>query len=313
MYVKPDSAVGAAIAKPMAGVVLGCVAALLLSGNARSADWRQEMGTFRVGMIAAAAPSTAGLAALRRSYSAALGMPVDFFIARDFAMLIDAQASSRVEYAIYSATAYATASELCQCVEPLSAPLDVDGALGLRSIVIARRDLVSALSDLPKAGLLVPPDDSIPGWQAPLALLAEDGLPLRGDEPFVIKAESAAAAEQKFIAGESGAIIGWERVTDADEGLPAGGTLDRLKRAGVDPSALEIIWRSPVLRYGPHTVRKALSSEAKVILTDYLAEVHSKDPQAYDLLSGGHAGGFAPVDDLAYAPVKELVRAAAKR
>jgi hypothetical protein len=44
-----------------------------------AADWRQDIGTFRIGMIAAGAPTGGGLEALRQSYSAALGMPVDFF------------------------------------------------------------------------------------------------------------------------------------------------------------------------------------------------------------------------------------------
>ena len=76
------------------------------------------MKTFRVGMIAkdGATQAVPGLSILQRAYSMALGMPVEIFVARDYAALIDAQATNRVDYAIYSTTAYATA----RCSAPAS-------------------------------------------------------------------------------------------------------------------------------------------------------------------------------------------------
>ena len=158
--------------------ILAAVMALI-PAVAPAADWRQEIGTFRIGLLAANAPTAPGLAALRRSYSAALGMPVDFFIARDFATLIDAQASSRIEYAIYSATSYATIAELCQCVEPVAAAVDIDGVAGIRSILIIRKGTVRDIKDIARVKLVVPPLDSIPGWLAPLSLLGKEGFNLR--------------------------------------------------------------------------------------------------------------------------------------
>lgn len=188
-----------------------------------AADWRQDIGTFRIGMIAAGAPTGGGLEALRQSYSAALGMPVDFFIARDFAMLIDAQATSRIEYAIYSTTAYATALELCRCIAPLAAPTDVDGASGIRSIVIARAGKLKSVSDLPKMKVAVPAEDDLSGWLTPLSLLAHGGLVLRGDEPFIVTSPTALEAEAQFANGKTDAILGWERVTPDGKALPQGG------------------------------------------------------------------------------------------
>ena len=76
-----------------------------------SADWREDIGTFRVGIVAepGAGNTIAGLAELNDAFSKALGLKVEFFVARSYAALIDAQASSRIEYAIYSASAYASA------------------------------------------------------------------------------------------------------------------------------------------------------------------------------------------------------------
>lgn len=240
-------------------------------------------------------------------------MPVDFFIARDFAMLIDAQASSRIEYAIYSATAYATAAELCQCVEPLAAAVDIDGAAGIRSILIGRKGTADDVADIAKVRLVVPPADSIPGWLAPLSLLGKEGLSLKGDEPYVTRAGSAVEAEAIFAKGEAGALLGWERVSPTGDALPQGGTMDRLRRAGVDVDGLELIWSSPVIPYGPHAVLKSINGEARQLLTEYLISLHGSDPQAYDLVSGGHGGGFVAIADDAYAAAREIVRSTAQR
>ena len=75
---------------------------------------------------------------LKQAYARALGIPVEIFVARDYAALIDAQATARVDYAIYSTTAYATTSLLCGCVEPVVAPVGEDGATGIRAILVTR-------------------------------------------------------------------------------------------------------------------------------------------------------------------------------
>ena len=258
-------------------------------------------------MVTSSVPTAPGLEALRRSYSTALGMPVDFFIARDFAMLIDAQATSRVEYAVYSATAYATAVELCQCVEPIAAPTDVDGARGIRSILLARKGKMASVSDLPKIKTVAPPSDDISGSVAPFALLSREGV-LRDEAPFITVAPSAIEAENIFVKGEADALLGWERISASGVAVLQGGTVDRLRRAGVDVGALDRIWASPVMPYGPHVVVKSLNAEAKTLLSEFLIGLHAADPQAYDLLSGGHSGGFVAVDDSAYAPVHNIVR-----
>ena len=105
-----------------ASLAVALVLALTLPSHA---GWREDMKTFRVGMIErqGAGQAVPGLSILERSYSMALGIPVEIFVARDYAALIDAQASGRVDYAIYSTTAYATAQLLCSCVEPVVAPV----------------------------------------------------------------------------------------------------------------------------------------------------------------------------------------------
>ena len=65
--------------------------------------------------------------------------------------------------------------------------------------------------------------------------------------------ESASAAETMLVDGSVDAIFGW-LPANADTEFP-GGTLARLEDAGMDEASLSVVWKSPLLRYGPHALR----------------------------------------------------------
>src|SRR5690606_15626025 len=128
----------------------GLAALAVLACHPAEAGWREDLGTFRIGVVAAPGAGNAipGLTLLTDAYSRALGMTVQVMVARDYAALIEAQAERRVDYAIYSASAYALATLRCGCVEPLAAPTDADGAAGIRSILITRDARVAKPADM---------------------------------------------------------------------------------------------------------------------------------------------------------------------
>lgn len=272
------------------------------------ADWRTDLGIFRVGMIEASAPPQKGREALRRSFEAALGMPVEIIVLRDWPQLIDAQASSRVNYAVYSATAYAATDELCRCIEPLAAPVDVDGAIGVRSVVLSRAGKASDLDDLRDIKVAVPAVDDLTGWLVPMALLPDDGLRFDGSEPFFLKSSTATDALSRFRSGEADAIFGWEKAEKASDDPLPGGTASQAPEVKT-----VVLWRSPLIKFGPHAVLSSLDREAKEILSAFLLDLHAANPQAYDLLSQGHGGGFAAAAAADYAVVREIVRNTAQR
>lgn len=59
--------------------------------NPVRADWRDDIGTFRVGIVAepGAGNTVPGLAPLTDAYTKALGMKVEFVVARDYAALME--------------------------------------------------------------------------------------------------------------------------------------------------------------------------------------------------------------------------------
>jgi phosphonate transport system substrate-binding protein len=274
------------------------------------ADWRQDMKTFRIGMIAddGAGQTVPGLATLKRAYSQALGLPVEIFVARDYAALIDAQARARVDYAIYSATAYATASLLCSCVEPVVAPVGDEGTTGIVAILVTRDGRLSSLAEIGKHRIAVEPPDSIAGFLLPRLELAGGSVTLTGSEPYLVHADSASAAETMLVDGSVDAIFGWGPAGAETGADISGGTLDRLVAAGLDGSSLTVVWKSPLLRYGPHALRAGLDGEVRKSLVTFLTNLKGLQPDVYDLLDTHHGGGFVEVGVGDYSSAVHMVK-----
>jgi phosphonate transport system substrate-binding protein len=276
-----------------------------------AADWRKEIGVFKVGLVAepGAGNSIAGLGELRDAYGKVLGMEVEFFVARGYAALIDAQASGRIDYAIYSATAFAAAYRRCECVEPLVAPTGDDGSIGIRSVLIARDGRLLPETDPATHRIALLPPDSVAGYQLPLAGFRPGGKPLSGEESFFVKAQSAEAAEAMLADGSVDAIFGWMPAMPSDVAETDAGTVARLVAAGLDRSTLDIVWRSEPLRYGPHAVSSRLDPEPKRRLAAFLTGLRRDDAELYERIETHRLGGFRAASQSDYAAALEMVRA----
>jgi phosphonate transport system substrate-binding protein len=86
------------------------------------------------------------------------------------------------------------------------------------------------------------------------------------------------------------------------------GTVARLEAAGISQTALQVVWTSGLLRYGPHAVRSDLDREAKRRLVVFLTNLRSMSPEVYDLLESKHSGGFIVADPKEYAMATAIVR-----
>src|SRR5262245_48965448 len=76
-----------------AAVALATCLGALGAGQA-AAGWRDDMKSFRIGLVAADGEQTiAGLSVIKRAFAEVLGVPVDILAARDYAALIEAEAS----------------------------------------------------------------------------------------------------------------------------------------------------------------------------------------------------------------------------
>lgn len=278
------------------------IISMVLQGAALScawADWRKELGTFRIGLIEAQARpiSPEDMDRLKTAMSTALKIPVEIFRARDFPSLVDAHVSSRIEYAIYSSAAYGTAWLTCQCIEPIAAPVNADGTSGYKAVLFARSGL--KLGDLSQTrGVAIPGRDSLMGFGVPLASLSVSGGVLTGKEKWLSFAENAAASIEAYNRENVDALVS---VTPA--AFSGGGTSQTLPWfAGLaDQTAKPLaIWESAVVPFGPHAVRKNLAPEAKELAAGVMMKLHETDEELAELLLPDAAVSFMTIEHGAY-------------
>ncbi len=283
----------------------------ILIATPAKADWRKELGTFRIGIIEAqgAQYSPVDLENIRTAYAGALGMPVEIFQARDFPSLIDAHASSRIEYAVYTAEAYATAYLSCQCIEPLAAPLAEDGSTGMRTALIVDTNL--SLSNLAMSkGIGISGVSSLSTFGVALASFQVNGIKFTGAEPWIQLDDSMSSMIEKFRA----ALLDGFFVS-----VPARQSLNQVLGADTSVSqALEnsgrkakAVWLSDTFPFGPHAVRTNLAPEAKTILLKMLKELASTNPDLNDLLLPEGTVAYEPVSHSAYRLALDATKALA--
>ena len=275
------------------------------------AGWREDLGTFRIGMVAepGAGQSVAGLPALKDAYSAVLGMPVEVLVARSLPALVEAHADRRVDYAIYTATAYATAWRLCGCVEPVAPPGGGAGSTGRRAVLHGRTSPAASLAGV--AGRRIAVSDAGQGPFPPAAGLMDAVAAAGGAVPVAVEAASAEEAERLFAAGDVEFILGWEPVAADGAATPGSGTKARLAARGLDAAGVSAVWTSPPVRFGPHAVRTDLDAEPKRLLSSFLSGLKDRQPEVYDLVEFHRQGGFVAADHEAYRYVVETVGALA--
>lgn len=272
--------------------LLPLIAALLAPAPASAVSsiiLARETEPFRIGMLAGQGGERGvmGLERLREAFSTALGRRVEILVAKDFPSMIEAQIAGRLDYAVYSAMAYALAWRMCECVEPLAAPVSSDGERGMVAALFVRTDALRGAETRP----LVPPDAPL------LAGLLKAGQ--RQAQPIPQQAEAAEAA---FVAGEASAYLGWLPIGDAIR--PDGGTAARLAAAG---ARFSTVWTSPPVRFGPHAVRTDLPAADRSRLLFLLKGLHESDPIAYEAIEQVLSGGFQPAAQADYQAVIDLL------
>lgn len=289
------------------------LAVTVLVPTSAMADWRKELGTFRIGFVETETKMLApgDLAQLKTLFSKRLAMPVEIFQARDLPSLIDAHVSSRIEYAVYSAGAYATAWLACQCIEPVASPVNADGTSGFKTVLLTA-DTMSLTGLAKSKGIGMQGADSLLGTGVPLASFQTSGLALAGSEAWLVRDDSVAALVENYRDGKLDGLFAV--VPSAFDPAKADSAKSAIFAAmSQAPRKPKSLWTSAVVPYGPHAVRKNLAPEAKTIVTDTIVGLSQNNVELADLLLPDNAVGFAPIShgsyDLAVKAAKALAAA----
>ena len=280
-----------------------------------SAGWRDDFKVLRIGTVAphGAAYDIARLEPFRAYMQDRLGLPVEIVATADYDALIDAQVTARVQYAILSASSYVTAEALCACVEPLALPSAFDGSHGFHSVLVARAgSAIASLADARGKRLALTGTDSIAGRLVPLKALAGQDIDPQAYFSSVLAAANPEQAVTMLFTDEADLAAGWSSLSgDAASGYSFG-VFTRMVAAGaLAMDRLNIVWRSPLIPFGPHVVRRDLPAELKTLIAAALMAMATEAPDALDAVDDSSigGGGFVPATADDYSVIETLVAA----
>ena len=228
-----------------------------------------------------------------------------YLLQKNYRILINAHVAARIEYAIYSATAFATAWKMCECVEPLVLPKSSDGSDTYNSVVIASEDGPKSEEELATATLTGLSKSSFAGFRFAAFELANIGIELPDNIKFADNGEDAVS---QFVAGKYNALIGWSSLNGNPTEGYSHGTLKLVAELNGGTSLpYRIIWRSSAIPNRPHVIRKSLAGEAKSLLRETLIRMFESDPIAYDSIEPVFGGGFVAARQGQFLPVIKYV------
>ena len=251
------------------------------------ADWRSDIGVFRVGVVISAQlqgfPDRAE--PFRLALSEALGIDVEFFPTRSAQSLVEALIADRIEYAILPATAYALTWQVCECVEPIAIAKSLDGTDGFHTVLISGPGGPATIEEIGDKRIAVLSDDTV---SQQLLLSSELSGSLN-----VVAENSADATLRSFLEGKYTMLLGWSSMNgDVSLGYSRG-TLSQLRQMGAaEPQSYRIIWQSGQIPHSTHVVRSKLEAEPKNIIRNFLTNLFERDPVAYDSIEPQYSGGF---------------------
>ena len=150
------------------------------------------------------------------------------------------------------------------------------------------------------------PATSIGTRRLPLAMAAKIA-PVGAEAPVLVETAGPAEALRALLDGRAEAALVWSSLEgDSETGWSRGPLADVVARGEARADDVRVVWSSPVLPLGPHTVRANLGEPEKRRLREMLIELDA-DPDVYEAIERDHSGGFVRVGTPSYRPFVDLL------
>jgi phosphonate transport system substrate-binding protein len=291
--------------------LIGAVTTVSLGGvplREARANWRAKYPVMRYGVITT--DTGDALSSVYKSFdqylARALDVKTEMFFAAEYAAVIEALKSSRVQLAQLYAGSYAAAYDAIQGdIEPLAMNVDKKGGRGYYSYLIVRTDSpYHKLDDLRGKKLAMSDPNSTSGYIMPTYYLAKQGVKLTeffGQTQFVGGHEPGL---QALLNGTFDAMFTWRFPHGED------GPVIRMEKKGIVPKgAFREIWVTPEMAPNdPWTVRKSAPADFKADVQRALLDLPTAAPEAWNALYRGAMEKLVPITHDAFAEFVEMRR-----
>lgn len=286
-----------------------------LTSGAAAQDWRASLPTFRIGLLGGENESDRlrNNECMRAQLSDRLGVPVELFPAPDYAGVIQGLVARQLDFAGLGASAYAAIYlQDAEAVDPVFVSSEADGSLGYVAVMYTRADSgITSLEDMRGRSLAYADPNSTSGYLVPRFELSRMGI---DDTTYFSATGFGGGHEQAVIAvlqGQYDAGVTWASGQgEASEGYTRGNLRRMIENGLLNMADLRVIWTSGVIPNGPWVVRRDMPAEARAIVVDWMANLHTSDPDCYRAVTAGDGQGMAPVDHAFFEGIVEMRRQA---
>lgn len=238
---------------------------------------------------------------------------VKLFPAADYDGVIQGLLGGTLDYAELGASGYAAVYlKDPEAVDPILTTVQVDGATGYVSLMLARADSgIETLADMKGKHLGFADPNSTSGFLVPsVALPKELGMPL--DEYFS-ETSFNGGHENNVLAVLDGKIDGgvtWSSgVGEFSEGYTSGNVRKMVDKGLLDMEDVKEIWRSPLIPNGPIVVRKDLDADVRAKFKEFMVNLPKNDPECFSAIQGGEYNGYIEVDHSFYETIVDARKA----
>ncbi|MFM7344951.1 MAG: phosphate/phosphite/phosphonate ABC transporter substrate-binding protein [Tagaea sp.] len=249
-----------------------------------AADWRREFRELRFGITSAENESDtlARWDAFSQHMQRKMGVRVSVHRGSDYAAVVEALHSRRIEFARMGPAAYARAVQVMgDNIVPLARDMDLDGSVGYHSVVVVRADApFRTLEDLKGKSLAFADPNSASGFQAPSYFMTQEG-----------KAPATFFGRTGFAGNhETGVLAVVNRQFDAAAtwlNNPARSNVSRMEeKRMIEAGAVRVVWTSPMIPNSPWVMRRLPADLAKAY-TDAILAMPQEAPEVWNRLVDG--------------------------
>lgn len=288
-------------------VLGGLAAALAAPAIARAqAAWKTQFPTLNVAVIPSENQATVmqRYTALQNYLNKQFGVDVKLFTATDYAGIIEAIRSRRVEMAFFGPASYARAWEVTNGnIEPIVVESDINGVAAYRSVVIVKTDApYRKLEDLKGKALAFVDPNSTSGFVAPNFFLHKNGTPAN---QYFSRTGFAGSHDNVALAvanGQYDAGFVWYR-SETDS------VFQRMwDKNLIAKNSVRVIWTSPDIPESPWAVRKDLPENLRADLRRAMLDMVNADNAGFRQITENNSKGFLPGDHNMYAPIVEMLK-----
>jgi phosphonate transport system substrate-binding protein len=242
--------------------------------------------------------------ALQEYFAKQFGVQVRLFTATDYAGIIEAVKSKRVELAFFGPASYARAFEVTDGnVEPLVIEADINGVAAYRAVMIVRKDSpAQKIEDLRGKTLAFVDPNSTSGFVAPNFFLSKAGTPANtyfSRTGFAGSHDNVALA---IVNGQYDAGVVWYRsATDS--------VFQRMwDKNLIAKDSVRVVWTSPDIPESPWAARKDLPQAMRDDLRKAMMEMPTNDPAGFKQITEGNSKGFVLGSHAVYEPIIEMIK-----